>query len=117
MPLFLGLLLLLLGTPVQGLFAAMGLEVVLLNAGPPQDVADDSGTIRPNPEWNNYRDSIQPVFVAGSVILAIAGLVVGFFASKQKTFPSWYILITGVIPGLLLFGGWKIIHTNLQNDT
>jgi hypothetical protein len=88
----------------------MGLEVVLLSAGPPQNVADGFGTIRPNPEWNEYRGSIEPVFVTGSVILAIAGLVVGFFASKQKTFPSWYLFITGVIPGALLLGGWKVIR-------
>ena len=111
---FLGVLLLLLGTAVQGLFAGMGLEALLLKNGPPQIVTDSSGRLEENPGWEDYRESILPLFVVLSVLLAIAGAVLGFFASKNRTPQIWYFIITGVIPGVLLFCAWKALRAGLR---
>ncbi len=46
--------------------------------------------------------------VAG--IVAIGLTVGGFFVARQRAIPFWYVFVTGIIPGFLLFQGWASIH-------
>lgn len=92
----------------------MGLEATFLKLGPPQIVSDGSGHIQQNPEWEEYRQSSLPVFVILAVLLAIGAVVVSFFASKGNTPQLWYVLITGIIPGFLLFGAWKVVRKSAR---
>ena len=54
--------------------------------------------------------------IAGLVVatIATAGLTaVGYFVTRRKAVPFWFLFITGIIPGFLLFQGWAAIHAGL----
>src|ERR1700722_14263437 len=108
-----GAILVLLGTALLGLFAAIGAEGLIAAAGPPQSIVDSQNEIVPNPAWDAYTKSAFPLLViaVGCPLVAIVGCGIGYFACRRKAPPTWYIVVFGLIPGFILAVGWGAVHS------
>jgi hypothetical protein len=96
----------LVGAALLGLFATMGLEPLL----PSTTVIHPDGTRGDAPEVAH--GNLVIVLIVAPIV-AIGLTTVGFFVAKRATIPFWYVFITGIIPGFLLFQGWAAVHAAL----
>ena len=53
--------------------------------------------------------------LAFAALVTLALIVIGYFASKQKQPPVWYFVISGILPGILLFAGWRLFRAGLAS--
>jgi hypothetical protein len=101
-----GFALLITGVGVACLFAVMS-----------SDAAWQSGN-------HGERAEINTLVIIGLLIVIYAATItiVSFFIARRNFFaaksigspPFWYLLISGIIPGLLLLGGWTLIRSGLS---
>jgi hypothetical protein len=95
-----GPILILAGAGVEYLFAMMAFESVWRASGHPEL----AGT--------SFLISLGLTIAALATLALIA---IGYFASKQKQPPIWYFIISGILPGILLFAGWKLVRAGLAS--
>lgn len=53
-------------------------------------------------------------FIIFGIVAALAMTALSYFMSKKDAPSSWYLFITGILPGGLLFFGWRSVHKHLE---
>lgn len=69
--------------------------------------------------WNAFGQPAMggvTLFITFGVVAAFAMTAIGYFTSKQDGPPSWYLFITGALPGALLFFGWRLLRKHFAKD-
>ncbi|MGA9987141.1 MAG: hypothetical protein WA383_15870 [Terriglobales bacterium] len=58
-------------------------------------------------------DSNELIAWVVASIAAVGYTVLGFFIARREAMPFWYKVVSGYLPGFLLFQGWAAIHAGL----